>query len=111
MSKKQFQEDFFNTDKYACREFDPKETLKWVKRDIIVFMSWGVSRFLNLDNKGLLLSVNGWKHKGYVLITLAWDDTYTVRFFNTWYNETKPKKEMVYCDVLYEAIDDVIEKH
>jgi hypothetical protein len=95
---------------YAQREFNPQETLQWLKAPVNVFWCWGVSKMVNLENKGLLLSVNGMKHKGFVLITLAWNDTYTVRYFNTKYNETLEINEDVYCDVLQDIIDSKIEQ-
>ena len=38
-----------------------------------------------------MFKVNGHHHKGWVLITLAWNDTYTLRFFSTQFNEVKEK--------------------
>ena len=108
MSKADFMSDF--RDSIGEREFNPIETMQWLKRDMSIYWSWGVSRTVNLWNKGLLLTVQGHHHKGLVLITLSWDDTYTVRFYTSRYNETKPMKQMVYCDVLASTIDRVIEK-
>jgi len=107
MSKAIFEKNFNET--YAEREFNPNETLQWLKANLPMFWSWGVSRLANMQNKGLLLSVSGMKHKGFVLVTLGWDDTYTVRYFNTKYNETLEVQTMVYCDVLAQTIDERIE--
>ena len=107
MSKAQFQKDFYSL---VEREFSVKETLSQLQHNMRLFMCWGVSRLINHANKGLLLSVNGMNLKGFVFITLAWDDTYTVRFYNTKYNEVKPKLTNVYCDELTQRIDEVIEK-
>ena len=102
---------FINSlDSVLEREIDPRETLSQVSHNSRLYWCWGVSRVVNLHNKGLLLSVSGRKHNGFVLITLSWDDTYKVRFYNTKYNETKPMLTNVYCDELTTRIDEVIEK-
>ena len=62
------------------REFDTRETLQLLQRYQFRFWSWGGNGFTNLENKGLLFKVQGNHHKGYVLITLGYDDTYKVRF-------------------------------
>ena len=107
MSKAKFQKDFLT--EYAEREFDLLETMKQLKHNMRLYWCWGVSRLANYHNKGLILSVNGRNLKGFVLITLAWDGTYTVRFFNTKYNEVKDKLTNVYCDELTNRIDSIIE--
>ena len=109
MSKNTFLTEFTTTDKLAQREFDPNETLKWLQNPKAIYWCWGVSRRANLNNKGLLLTVNANHFKGHVLITLAWDDTYTVTFLNHQYNEVKEQITMVYCDVLQTTIDTAIE--
>ena len=99
----------FNKD-FAGREFNPAETMQWLTSNINIYFSWGVSKKYNLSNKGLLLKVSAHHHKGYVLITLNGSDLYDVRFFNTSYREVKDMLKDVYCDMLQEAIDEVIEK-
>lgn len=108
MSKAKFYESFESD--YAQREFNPQETMQWLTANRIVYFSWGTERVINLFNKGLLLKVNGHHHKGWVLITLAWNDTYTVRFFNQQYNQVKDTLTEVYCDLLQDTIDEVIER-
>lgn len=91
------------------REFDPKETMLWLTYNPSVFMSWGVSKKINLNNKSLLMKVSGNLHKGWVAITLAWDDTYSVYYIK---NDGTIKEEQhnIYCDMLRDVIDDRIEK-
>jgi hypothetical protein len=74
-----------------------------------IFWCWGVSKRTSILGKGLILQVNGRKHKGDVLITLGWDDTYQVRIMS---NRGRVIKhyEMVYFDVLTEIIDNHIER-
>ncbi len=91
------------------REFNPQETLSVLRHNFSIFASWGVSKLANLDNKALILKVNAHRHKAYVVITLAWDDTYSVYLINA--NGTIKKGfTEVYFDVLTETIDDEIER-
>jgi hypothetical protein len=90
------------------REFDPRETLLLLKLNQPRFMSWGVHNLVYLQNKALLFSVNGHHHKGKILITLAWDDTYSVTLINT-KNNIKETFTEIYCDDLAEFIDHKIE--
>ena len=93
----------------AEREFSLSETLKVLKANPSIYMSWGVSSLKNFENKVLILKVNGHHHKGLVLISLAWNDTYTVNIVSTQNNIKKTYTE-VYFDVLTEIIDNHIEK-
>lgn len=89
--------------------FNPQETMKVLTHNIQIYWSWGVSRKHNLEDRGLLLKVNGHHHKGYVLITLCGNDTYTVHIISTHGNTLNTYKE-VYFDDLVEIIDNRIEK-
>ena len=91
------------------REFDPNETIQWLTRNRLWFMTWGAKNFTTFDKKALFFTVSGNLHKGIVLITLAWDDTYTVRLLSSQWNE-KAKFESVFCDDLAELIDTKIER-
>ena len=98
-------------------EFNPTETMGWLTYNQPVFWSFGVSKMINLSNKGLLLRVSARRHKGWILITLNGSDLYDVYLVNTL---GKVKKEIkdVYCDGLLDTIDeqlsqqmDLIEEH
>ena len=90
------------------REFDPTETMQWLTANQRMFWSWGVSKTINVQNKGLLLRVNGHHHNGYVLITLDWSDTYEVHLIKT--NGTITSSDAnVYCDELQHFINVKIE--
>jgi hypothetical protein len=91
------------------RSFDPKETMQWLTANKLWLMTWAARNFSQYESKALFFTVSGNKHKGIVLITLAWDDTYTVRLLSTQWNE-KAKFENVYCDELAEIIDINIER-
>ena len=107
-NKQKFLQRFEN--EFSEREFDPKETLQWLSRNRITRASWGFQKPTALKESGLMFKVNGHHHKGWVLITLAWNDTYTLRFFSTQFNEVKEKITDVYCDELQERVDIVIER-
>ena len=90
-------------------EFDVNQTLQLLMVNINIFWSWGVSRRINVENKGVLLKVNGNNFRGWVFITLDWSDTYTVDFING-SGEVLETKEMVYFDNLVEVIDVRVER-
>jgi len=97
-----------------CKEllkmkFDVRETLEVLTYDISKFWSWGSKQLCNIDNKGLIFKVNGHHHKGWVLITLDWTDTYTVHIISN-SGVVLDTYEMVYFDDLFNRIDVRIEK-
>jgi len=91
------------------REFNTNETMKWLTYNQIIFWSFGVSKTINVGNKGLLIRVSAHRHKGWVLITLNGNDLYTVYLLNT-LGKVKTEIEDVYCDGLLDVIDESIEK-
>lgn len=91
------------------REFNPAETLQVITHNKTVYWSWGVEKKVNYFDKGLILIVNGHHHKGVMIITLAWNDTYSFHLIND--NGTiKESVHDVYFDELQERIDDKIER-
>jgi len=90
------------------RDFDLKETLMVLKSPINIYWCWGVTNIYAVDNGGVILKVNGhhWKH--YVLITLAYNDTYTVSLLDARYDVTKTIND-VYFDMLQSIVDEEIE--
>lgn len=91
------------------RSFNPQETMQWLTRNKLWVMTWAARNFTRFEDKALFFTVSGHHHKGIVLITLAWDDTYTVRLLSSQWNE-KAKFENVYCDELAELIDNKVER-
>lgn len=91
------------------REFNLNETIKVLSYNPSIFWSWGVSKRTNLNDRGLLLKVSGNHHKGSVLITLGWNDTYNVYIISNKGVIQNEYKE-VYFDVLTEVIDNRIER-
>lgn len=86
-----------------------KETLEVLKRKPIIMMSWGSKDFKNIDNKGLIFKVNGRLHKGYVLISLSYNDTYKVDLINVRGRVIYSISD-IYVDMLTETIDGKVEK-
>ena len=71
------------------REFDLNETLMVLKSPINIYWTWGVEKMYNVKNQGLILKVNGHHWKNFVLVTLAWNDTYTVSLLDEDFNISK----------------------
>lgn len=91
--------------------FNVSETFSQLKAGgLKKVMSWGARNFTNFENKGFLFRVSGFIHKGYVFITLDFNDTYTVHLLNLKCDIVKTM-EMVYCDELTEKIDESVEKN
>ena len=77
-----------------------------------VFFSWGVSKMAAIEFKGLptlALRVSGAVHKGWVYVSLEYNDTYTITLLNTRFAEKKQLKD-VYCDELGQRIDELVER-
>ena len=91
------------------REFNLNETLLVLRSNQSIYWSWGVSKLVNLQNKGLIMKVNGHHHKGWVLITLGWEDLYKVYIVSNTGN-TLDQYEGIFFDQLVEVIDDRIER-
>lgn len=91
------------------REFNTNETLQLLKLSGPVFWSWGVSKLINYNDKGLLIRVHGHHHNGWVFITLQMNDTYAVHYLNQGYT-IKDSVEDIYFDMLVDTIDTRIER-
>ena len=87
-----------------------------------VLWSWGATKFQAFNQNqikglgenlgGLIFFVRGMKHKGHVVVSLGYDDTYTVSIGHLKKGDIKPKKQVqgVYFEELPEIIDNLIEK-
>jgi hypothetical protein len=93
--------------------FDPKETMAWLTAgDVreVRYMCWGVSKQINVFDRGLLLKVNARHHKSYVLITVCrGKDIHYVHLVSS-HGKVLKTIEEVYCDDLNEIIDNEIER-
>ena len=90
--------------KLSKREFNVAETLTVLSNSINVFWSWGVSKIFNFNSTALLLYVQGHHHKGWVVVTLNWDDTYSYYLLNP-DESIKKEKHDVYFTELQDSID------
>lgn len=96
-------------EKVSERTFDINETMKVLKTRMSWLMSWGAHDFENHASKALVFKVSGIHFKGNVIITLAFDDTYTITFASSQWNLKEVIKD-VYFDVLTEVLDEKIER-
>ena len=69
----------------------------------------GAKKFTYFSDTALFFTVSGMHHKGIVLITLAFDDTYTVRLLSSQWNQ-KAIFENIYFEDLAELIDKKVER-
>ena len=94
---------------FGQRDFDLQETLSLLKRYGFRFWSWGASGFTNIRNNVLVFKVNGHHHKGYVLISLGWEDLYRVKLVST-HGNVKFEMDGIFFDQLFDILDERIEK-
>lgn len=92
------------------RNFNTEETLKVLTHNKIVWWSWGVNptTITNFRNECLVFKPNGRYFKGFVCVTLGWDDVYQVHFVSNTY-KLKKSIEGVYFDMLVDVIDGEVE--
>lgn len=93
------------------RPFNTDETSVLLKANLPMYWSWGVSKTYTVENySGLLLKVSGRYHRGWVLVVLDWDDTYTVHYLSSTGKLKEGTSEYgVYFDYLANTIDCFIE--
>ena len=90
-------------------EFNTDETYSILRSNLSIYWSWGVERIFNVEDRGLMMKVNGHHHKGWVLITLGWNDYYRVHIL-TKGGEVLDSFSEVCFDELVQIIDDRIER-
>jgi len=93
----------------AERDFDINECFKVLTHNTPIYWSWGVEERLGVQNKCLLIKVNGYHHKGWVGITLGWMDTFDVHIISLGGEILETIKD-VYVFDLVKVIDERIEK-
>ena len=100
------------------RQFNPKETMKVLTHNPMVFFSWGVSGKIKTfgtneygEVEGMLLKVNGRKWKKYVLIMLNFYDWYEVHLVNEKYELVEEVGTDICFEDLVEIIDNRIESN
>ena len=101
-------------DKLVCREIYLPELKNLLQSNIYVFFSWGCEN-ITVDNENKIrmfrMTVNGYKHKGYVYIFLNGGDLFDVVLTTKKDIIVDKTDEMgLYFDQLVEWIDEKIEK-
>jgi hypothetical protein len=82
--------------------------------DIKKFISWNIDHRISvLKNEhdecvGMIMKMDNSRYDDMVFITLSWDDTYRIRFVNKNFEILKDI-EGIYCDQLYEVIDNTMD--
>jgi hypothetical protein len=90
------------------REFDFEQTMHVLTADKMIWWSWGVSGG-KCSQKWIVFKVNGHHHKGWVVITLGWEDLYKIYIVTT-HGKIKHQQDGLYFDQIVEYIDKKIEK-
>lgn len=100
----------------GLRHFNPRETMKVLTHNQLIFFSWGVSGKIKTigtneynEVKGMLLKVRGRKWKQYVLITLNFLDWYEVHLVNKEFELVERVGGDLCFDELVHTIDQRIE--
>lgn len=95
-----------------CRNLDVNELLYVLRSNIMIFFSWGTSRYTvdsRNDVRMFRMQVNGHKHKGFVYIFLNGLDLFDV--YLTDFNDVIEKiGSDLYNDMIRDWIDENIEK-
>lgn len=89
-------------------QLNANETLLVLRGNPSIFMSWEVKKLVNVDERGLMMKVNGHHHCGWVLITLDGYDWYRVHILSDG-GEVLDSYSEVCFDELLQIIDDRIE--
>lgn len=88
-------------------DFDAKETIELIYINPVIPWSWGTEA-IHASEQALLLHVQAHRHTGFILIALAWDDTYTVHLVSE-DGEIIETMSEIYFDDLVAEIDKRIE--
>ena len=92
----------------AEREFDFEQTMYVLTANKNIWWSWGVSNG-KCSNKWIVFKTNGYRHKGWVLITLGWEDLYKVYIITT-HGRIRAQQDGLYFDQIVNYIDGQVEK-
>jgi hypothetical protein len=90
------------------REIIMDQLIAYLRVDIRIYWSWGVSKLCNFADKALLMKTSGKYHKFWVMITLNSLDLFDVTLLNEDYT-VKCAVKNLYFDQLQEVIDDLVE--
>ena len=85
------------------------EIHKLLRTRMSIVWSWGARSWTNVQNKALAFRVDGFKHKGNVVIWVNGSDYYDVELVNIRGRSIEMKTD-IFFDDLINAIDGMIEK-
>lgn len=91
------------------RQFDPQTTFNQLMVNQQIMWCWGANHFEPFGEDALTFKVNGYKHKGYVVITLGFMDTYDIHLLDYDGYQVGKTTNDVYCDQLTDIIDSLVE--
>lgn len=91
------------------REFSTASTYEEIFRNSKIAWCWGAFDFVGVKDDGLVFKVNGALHKGYVIVTLGYEDLYKVTLADLQGNIVGKTKSGVYNDCLIDVIDKLVE--
>ena len=69
---------------------------------------WGAKNWTKYKDLVLKFKVQGYLHKGYVYISLGWDDTFNIHIVST-HGNIKKEYTGIYIDNLIDVIDRAVE--
>ena len=95
-------------EKMSTRKINMDQIISYLMINATVYVSWGVSKIRNFDNKALLMKTSGRYHKFWVMITLNSLHLFDVTLLNEDYT-VKCAVKNLYFDQLNEVIDDLVE--
>ena len=93
--------------KLAKRDFNTDETVTLLMTPLDVFWSWGVGLMFGFNGKALALHVSGYLFKGWVVVVLNWDDTYSYYLLNPDESIKKEAHDVYFNELQYRIDADV----
>jgi hypothetical protein len=94
--------------KSGARIQELEATMHFLKSNISYFMCWGVQNLVSHEKKILQFDVNGFRHKGKVLIKLNGADLYDIYAVNN-VGQLVDSRLGLYNDQLNTVVDDMVE--
>lgn len=91
------------------RDFDPAITKQQLMTERTVVWSWGAKNWAGINSKCLIFQVNGKLHEGLVVITLGWEDLYSIHLFDKNEDLIGIGKTGIYAEDLVWVVDRMVE--
>lgn len=94
---------------YVGRKFDPQVAFDQLYSEPLIVMSWGGDNFKGIANECLVFQVNGKLHKGVVVITLGFEDLYTIILLDKNFEQVGEATTGIYAEDLAWCVDGLVE--